>query len=38
MTNLREQLLERLIRALFQKKAEGFVLKGGAAIATTGQP
>lgn len=32
MSNLREQFLERLTRALFQKKGEGFVLKGGAAL------
>ena len=32
MNNLREQFLERLTRALFQKKGEGFVLKGGGAM------
>ena len=32
MNNLREQFLERFIRALFQKKGEGFVLKGGGAM------
>ena len=32
MNNLREQFLERLTRALFHKKGEGFVLKGGGAL------
>ncbi|HVC37318.1 MAG TPA: nucleotidyl transferase AbiEii/AbiGii toxin family protein [Gammaproteobacteria bacterium] len=32
MNDLREQFLERLTRALFQKKGEGFVLKGGGAM------
>lgn len=32
MDDLREQFLERLTRALFQKKGEGFVLKGGGAM------
>lgn len=32
MTDLREQFLERLTRALFHKKGEGFVLKGGGAM------
>lgn len=32
MSDLREQILERLARALFQKKGEGFVLKGGGAM------
>ncbi|MHB8423700.1 MAG: nucleotidyl transferase AbiEii/AbiGii toxin family protein [Gammaproteobacteria bacterium] len=32
MNDLREQFLERLTRALFQKKGEGFVLKGGGAL------
>ncbi|MGB9429059.1 MAG: nucleotidyl transferase AbiEii/AbiGii toxin family protein [Gammaproteobacteria bacterium] len=32
MADLREQFLERLARALFQKKGEGFVLKGGGAM------
>lgn len=32
MDTLREQFLERLTRALFHKKGEGFVLKGGGAL------
>lgn len=32
MESLREQFLERLTRALFQKRGEGFVLKGGGAV------
>lgn len=32
MDNLREQFLERLTRALFQKKGDGLVLKGGGAM------
>ncbi|MDE2345951.1 MAG: nucleotidyl transferase AbiEii/AbiGii toxin family protein [Gammaproteobacteria bacterium] len=32
MNDLREQFLERLARALFHKKGEGFVLKGGGAM------
>jgi len=32
MNDLREQFLERLTRALFHKKGEGFVLKGGGAM------
>lgn len=32
MNNLRERFLERFTRALFSRKGEGFVLKGGGAI------
>lgn len=32
MTDLRERFLERLTRAIFLKKGEGFVLKGGGAM------
>lgn len=32
MSSRREQFLERLIQALFRKRAEGFVLKGGGAL------
>lgn len=34
MNDLREQFLERLMRELFHKKGEGFVLKGGGAMRT----